>query len=76
MPVPAAAALAPICGISVLEVDEVLQHPTLVRRRSLCQVASGDRHAVPVFAAPLAMPMARPARIALLGDDSMEWMHQ
>ena len=62
-----------IAAAPVLEVDEVLRHPTLERRRSLCAVASGAHARVPVFAAPLGMPVARPERMRALGEDSPEW---
>jgi crotonobetainyl-CoA:carnitine CoA-transferase CaiB-like acyl-CoA transferase len=62
-----------IAAAPVLEVDEVLRHPTLERRRSLCAVESGTHARVPVFAAPLGMPVARPERMRTLGEDLPEW---
>jgi crotonobetainyl-CoA:carnitine CoA-transferase CaiB-like acyl-CoA transferase len=61
-----------IRAVPVLEADEVLQQAVLVARRSVCEVES-DGECVPVFAAPLGMPVVRPRRMASLGEDSMQW---
>ena len=62
-----------IAAAPVLEIDEVLQHPTLVGRRSLCRVPCGADAQAPVFAAPLGMAAVRPARVPAFEDEAKEW---
>jgi crotonobetainyl-CoA:carnitine CoA-transferase CaiB-like acyl-CoA transferase len=62
-----------IAAAPVLEIDEVLQHPTLVGRRSLCRVPCGADARAPVFAAPLGMAAVRPAGVPAFEDEAKEW---
>ena len=70
--VAAALARRGIDAAPVLEVDEVLAHPTLRARRSVCAAATGGED-VPVFVAPLGMPVRRPERVGAAGENHMQW---
>jgi len=55
-----------IAAAPVLDVDEVLAHPTIESRGSLYDVEVPGGGTAPLFAAPLGMPRARPPRMTPL----------
>jgi len=54
----------------VLDVDEVLAHPTLLARGSLHDIEVPGGGTAPLFAAPLGMPVAHPQRMTALRTDA------